>query len=322
MTARVLLIAAFLACLPRAPASAVQEPTGALDSAPTGAESEERRWAAEDGGALPFNDDGQVLEFLRTASVVERKTSGKGITQPELLVLEKGGLRVRAIFHDIRVSKPRHRLATGETVLYFQDSYENNVAAYELARIMGITNVPPVVVREVDGRKGSVQLWIENSYDEAQRRKRGAADALPVLVRRRTADMWVFDNLINNIDRNQGNMLYDSVGGFWWIDHTRTFSRADKLFSPDRIRRCSRTLLAALRALERAEVEGRLGDWIDRFEIKSLFKRRDKVVKLVERSIAERGEQRVLFSYGDPDNAVSVSYDEVDDIPASPDEDQ
>ena len=70
-------------------------------------------------------------------------------------------------------------------VLYFQDSYLNNKAAYELSRVMGIDNVPPVVIRRVGDKEGSVQLWIESTYDETERRRRGAEEALPIAVRRR-----------------------------------------------------------------------------------------------------------------------------------------
>lgn len=290
-----------------------------LDGAAESAPAAEGRWLGADGRPLPFADDEALLDFLTHAEVLESKEIGQGVTKPKQLLLERDGVRARAVYHDVRVSRMRHRLATGEMVLYFQDSYQNNKAAYELARMMGITNVPPAVIRNVNGRQGSVQLWIENTFDETTRRRRGAEEPLPIAVRRRTADMWVFDNLINNIDRNQGNMLYDGAGGFWWIDHTRTFARADKLPSPDRVRRCSRSLLAALRALDRSAVDERLDELLDKFEIRSLFRRRDKLVELLEEKIASRGEDRVLFTYGDADDSVRVSYGEPDDIPASPD---
>ena len=114
-------------------------------------------------------------------------------------------------------------------------------------------------------------------------------------------------------------MLYDSVGGFWWIDHTRTFSRLSRLPLPDRIKRCSRSLLAAIRNLEIDAVRDRLSPYLNGHEIKSLFARRDKLVALLEEKIAAQGEDRFLFSYGDADDAIQVSYGE-SDIPESPPE--
>ncbi|MFQ5526677.1 MAG: metallophosphoesterase [Thermoanaerobaculia bacterium] len=277
------------------------------------------RWIAEDGSPLPFESDEAVLDFLRTARILEREEVGKGITKPEQLLLERDGVRARAIYHDVRVKRTRHRLADGRMVMFFRDTYEGNLAAYELARLMGIDNVPPAAMRRLGRREGSIQLWIEKTYDETERRKRGAEAALPVAVRRRIADMWVFDNLINNIDRNQGNMLYDSVGGFWWIDHTRTFARYDALPLPERVRRCSRRLLAALRSLDKSSVRERVGDYLSKPEIDSLFKRRDKLVAFLEKKIADRGEDSVLFGYDEPDDAVRVSYG-VSDIPVSPED--
>lgn len=255
------------------------------------------RWVAEDGGMLPFVDDDEVLEFLRTAEMVKRETIDKGVTRPKLLLLEKNGVRARAIFHDVDISKDRQRLASGETVNFFRDSYHNNVAAYELGRLLGLDNIPPVVIRKIRKAEGSVQLWIEQSYDETQRKERGARGVLPVEVRRRVADMWVFDNLINNIDRNEGNMLYDSASGFWWIDHTRTFSRAKQLPSPDRIKRCSRSLLAAIRALDKTEVTERLSPYLSSFAIDSLFDRRDLLVEYLDEMVASKGEEVFLFTY-------------------------
>ncbi len=300
-------------------AAAVEKAAVPSSDAPAPAAPAQARWLGEDGNPLPFATDEELLEFLATAPVVDRSTVGKGITKPQRLVLEKDGLRVRAIFHDVRIRRTRHRLATGEMVLYFRDSYENNVAAYLLSRLMGINNVPPVTVRRLDG-EGSIQLWIEDSYDEEERNKRGSKKALPVRVRRRIDDMWVFDNLINNIDRNQGNMLYDSSGSFWLIDHTRSFARAERLPSRERIRRCSRSLFSALKELNEEDLTERLSGLVDKFEVASMLKRRDKVVQILEERIARLGEDKVLFEYGSPDDAVSVSYDRIE-IPPKPGED-
>jgi len=269
-------------------------------------------WVARDGSRLPFTDDAALLAYLKTARVVEWKPVGKGISKPKRLVLEKDGIRARAVYHDIRIRKTRQRLSSGELVMFFRDSYENNIAAYKLSRLMGLTTVPPATLRRVEGKYGSVQLWIEGSHDEEERRRRGAEDALPILVRRSIADMWVFDNLINNTDRNQGNMLYDSGGAFWWIDHTRAFARGDRLLNPERINRCSRSMRAALEGLDQAAVKERLGSYLNKSEIKSLFRRRDSLLELLEEKIASLGETRFLFSYADPDDSVSVSYGETD----------
>ena len=54
-------------------------------------------------------------------------------------------------------------------VNFFRDHYANNVAAFELSRMLGMNNVPPGVVRRVGRNKGSLHLWIENSQHRGRR---------------------------------------------------------------------------------------------------------------------------------------------------------
>lgn len=254
------------------------------------------RWFGQDGEPLPFADDDALLEFLENAKVVKRSPIKRGVTRPDKLVLELDGVRARAVFHVVDVVKDRQVLGSGEILYHFRDSFRNNVAAYELGRLLGIENVPPAVIRRLKGKEGSVQLWIENAYTETERMKR-PPEALPIAVRRSAKDMWVFDNLVNNIDRNAGNMLYDDHGRFWWIDHTRALSRGEDLPKPDRVKGCSRSLFAAIRDLDQQQAEVRLAPYLSEFEIDGLFTRRDKLVALIDRMIAENGEENVLFAY-------------------------
>ena len=130
--------------------------------------------------------------------------------------------------------------------------------------------------------------------------------------------MWVFDNLINNLDRNQGNMLHDSRGEFWMIDHTRSFNGSKRLPLPAKMRRCSRGLLAAIRNLDEDQARERLRPYLSTLEIKSLFARRRIVLEYLDEQIATQGES-FLFSYEDAEDAVTVYYED-DDVPASAEE--
>lgn len=275
-----------------------------------------RTWLGADGGTLPFADEEALLEFLQTAKIVDRETVGKGVSEAEKLLLEQDGVRAHALFHDIHEEKQRHRQSK-KTFFNFRDSYLNNLAAYELGRLMELPNLVPTARREIRGKPGSIQLWIEKAIDEEERRKQGGAEALSVYLRRRIADMWVFDNLIHNADRNQGNMLHDSRGEFWMIDHTRSFNGSRNLVRPAQMRRCSKELLAAIRNLDEASVRRRLDPYLRTFEIKALLARREKLLQYLDARVAEFGETRVLFTYADADDAVTVYYDE-EAVPASP----
>ncbi len=66
----------------------------------------------------------------------------------------------------------------------------------------------------------------------------------------------VFSALIQDSDRNPGNTLISEEWKVWMIDFTRAFRRQPELHNLEGLRRCDRELLAKLRALEKAQVEG------------------------------------------------------------------
>ena len=298
----------------QAPAEPAPEP-GPEPEAPTPAPAREV-WLGPDGEPLPFETVEEVVDFLATASVHEDSGVGTGITLPRKLLLERDGVRAHAIFHTVALEKRREKLRGGKIVNFFRDHYANNVAAFELSRMLGLTNVPPAVVRKVGRDKGSVQLWIEGSHTEQQRRELGIDP--PGDWRLTAKDMVVFDNLINNIDRNQGNILFDANWDLWFIDHTRAFSRVRELPSPARVRRCSRQLLQALRDLDPVEVQRRLKPLLGIYEIRGLLARRDLLLDLIEERMTATSEMAVLFDY-DEETALAAASEGDPEIPQEPD---
>ena len=61
--------------------------------------------------------------------------------------------------------------------------------------------------------------------------------------------MRVFDELIQNNDRNQGNILWTSDFTMWLIDHTRAFRLGRDPAQAGGLARCDRGLLERLRAI-------------------------------------------------------------------------
>ena len=267
----------------------------------TGGEGRGRpMWLDPEGSPLPFADVDETLEFLAEAEVLRSWSIPTGSTQPRKLLLEREGVRAHAIFHDVDVQRRRERLRGGKVVYFFRDHYANNVAAFELSRLLGMSNVPPAVVR----REGSVQLWIEHGLTEAERRQQ---EIVPPGEWRLTArDMQIFDNLVNNLDRNQGNVLYDAHWNLWYIDHTRAFNRGRELPSPERVKRCSRRLWRALRELDEAEVRRVLAPYLGGHEIDAILHRRELLLTLIRERIDRQGEEAVLFIYGDAAGPVAA----------------
>ena len=47
----------------------------------------------------------------------------------------------------------------------FFASYKNEIAAYELDKLLKLDMVPPTVERQLQGITGAAQLWVENVVD-------------------------------------------------------------------------------------------------------------------------------------------------------------
>ncbi len=277
-------------------------------SQPAASEPFTRSWLDAEGRPLPFENADQVVEFLASASVVDSKTLSTGITKPRKLTLERDGVRAHAVFHSIdRRERQVKRLANGQLALHLIDSYRNQVAAYELSRLLGLDSVPPTALREIEGRTGSVQLWVQNAMTEQKRRDRDLEPPDWTLWNQQKADRWIFDNLINNIDRNTGNTLIDASWNLWLIDHTRSFGMDRQLPYPERIESLSKELWAGLTTLEAELVRERLEPYLGKPEIKSLLLRYERLVAAIEERIARRGEERVVREWGQPRVTVSVA---------------
>jgi hypothetical protein len=149
-------------------------------------------------------DRQEIEHFLREAKITERKKLGEGITNPEKVTLELDGVVRNAIFK--KVDKDH-------------DSWRNEVAAYELDKVLGLGMVPPTVPRSVKGRKGCLQLWVtgtvmakfEGEFPDVEN------------WREQVSVMWLFDDLIANIDRHLNNAMVSPDYSLMLIDNSKTF---------------------------------------------------------------------------------------------------
>lgn len=252
-------------------------------------------WHTPEGQPLPFRTDEEILEFLAKARVGRMRGIPEGITAPSRVVLERDGVRMHAIFRAQQVERTIMQLADGTTEMHFRDDCLFEVAAYELARMLGLNNLPPTIVRFVHGRKGSLQAWVENAMTDKTRRARGIAPPDTEYYNRQYVRMQFFDNLIYNSDRNQGNILLGPDWRLWMIDHTRAFRRHAELRQPEAIRQCERKLFERLKALDEEEVRRRLRPYLHRAEVDGLLARRRLLIAHVEALLAEHGPERVFF---------------------------
>ena len=275
-----------------------------------GAQIEELFFLDPDGYPQPIQEEEDILFFLRTAKETGSKALDQGITKARRLDLEQDGIKTRAVFHHIQRSDRKvKQLDDGRVRGYLRDSYTSQIAAYEIGRMLEILNIPPTVRRRSEGINGSAQLWIEKAMTEIERQEKGIEPPDQTLWNQLYADMRVFDNLINNIDRNQGNMLVDSQGHLWLIDHTRSFGQDKTIPYPAMITRCSNRLYEELKALDEEQVQKRMKSQklLAPGEIKALFRRRTELLEKIDDRIRERGREVVLFDYGDLEPGIEVA---------------
>jgi hypothetical protein len=260
-------------------------------------------WRGPNSTVLPFATSDEVGAFLRSAKVVtiDRKRLA-GATKSKRLLIENGGVRARAVFRSLHREEENARWESGEFTEFLRDSWKNEIAAYELALLLGIDRIPPTVPWKLKKVDGSLQIWIEKART-GWHPQDADEPADPGLWQRHVDSVRVFDALVANIDRHVFNMLVDSGGRVWWIDHTRAFGRERELSEAAGIQRCERRLWDGLRAADPAAIAATLGPYMSEREIDALLERRTKLLEHLQGRIDEEGEEAVLFTIG-PEEAL------------------
>ena len=257
-------------------------------------------WLDHAGKPLPFQTHGEILEYLRSAEVVGRKPIGQGVTGAERLLMDREGVRVRAAFRTVDETHRGPFENLPSSLRRVRDAAVFECAAYELSQALGLGRVPPTVWRRIGKTSGSVQIWLEGGMTQDRFLKQPPESTDVGLWNLQKHRMYVFDALIANLDRNQGNILVDRDGTLWFIDHTRAFAQTKDLLEPKKVTRCSRDLWLALRNLDEGSVQQRLEPFLTKGEITALFKRRIELVAHIEALIAAHGEAGVLFEIDPP----------------------
>lgn len=208
---------------------------------------------------------GALADLLATGDIVAERTDEAG---NRILDVRDGGRTVSAIFTP--------RAGRG----FFPD-----IAAYRLDRLLELDMVPVTVMREVDGRKGSLQFLASQHVDESQRSASGrGADAACALTDQWAA-MYAFDALIYNEGRSQNRILYDlSSWRLMLTKHDRAF--AAERGRPAYLKDVSLDLhdgwRVALEALDDEKLRDQLDGVLDKRRIRALAKRRDALLAAAE----------------------------------------
>jgi hypothetical protein len=237
----------------------------------------------------------QIKQFLRTAKVVSSKQASKGITGTWRLTLSDGTVTHDASFQSLDEHKASKQLAMG-TELNFVDSYKYNIAAYELAELIGMDDMLPVYVeRKWDGKAGSLSWWLPVKMDELQRHNQKLAAPDPDAWNNQMYKIRVLDQLVSDSDPNLTNVLIGQNWEIWRVDFSRAFRLNKDVKSPKDLVRCDRQLLAKLKALDGNALIEKTKTYLTKDEAKAVMARRDKIVEQFQKMVAEKGENEVLY---------------------------
>ena len=220
-----------------------------------------------------------------------------GTTKPFRATLSAGKLKHDAQIQPVDIYKPVFRMRDGRTEKDFRDSFKYNIAAYKIDRMLGINMTPVSIERVIDGKPSAVTWWVDDvimTEFERRAKKIQAPDFNRWTNQYHT--MRMFDQLIANTDRNQGNLLITKDWKLWMIDHTRAFRTSHELLDTQYLARIDAEVLAKLRQLSAARVTRELGHYLTPQQIDALMARRDKLVEFFTGQISAKGKDAVLFN--------------------------
>ncbi len=236
----------------------------------------------------------EMEHFLKTAPIVEMRPLGPGGTHSKRAVLDDGKMKHDAAIQTVNITKAEFEAGPGKE----RDTYLFNLAAYELDKILGLNMMPPAVERNVAGQPASVTWWVDNSWmTEGVRIREKLTPPDQEAWYKQMLVVRVFDQLVANTDRNLMNLLITKDWKLWMVDHTRAFRTVTTLLNEGNLTKCDRKLLLHLRKLDKNELTRTLKAFLNTEQIESLMVRRDAMVKLFERLIAQKGEQAVLYDW-------------------------
>jgi hypothetical protein len=228
-----------------------------------------------------------IEDYLRTVPLSKFEDLSVGVTKPKRAFLPEGGPMKYLVWKVI----PPGRYAG------YWESYQNEIAAYEMDKLLGLNMVPPTVDRTYRGEHGAAIMWVSSSKSFKDMGGTGAPTPPPAL-----ADSWarqlvkakMFHNLINDIDPNLGNWLVDPAWDLILIDFSRCFTPGTGKM-PHQLTRVDPDLWARMKALTEPQLTQALGKLIGKGEIRGIVQRRDQLQLLIDKLVKEHGESYVYM---------------------------
>jgi hypothetical protein len=222
----------------------------------------------------------QIEQQLTEGKILKMEDVPIGVTKPQRATLESGS---RFAWKPLQPGYSKG----------FMESYKAEIAAYKLDRMLDLHMVPPIAERKIENKNGAAVFWVENT--------KGWSVANPPqgpepMWSRQLTRMKMFDLLIANIDRNQGNLIYDADWHLFLIDHSRAFINKKDLKGIAPLGRVDRALWEKMQALTIADLDRGLGKLVGDKEKQALLTRRDLMAKYIDGLIKKSGEKFIFYT--------------------------
>jgi len=228
----------------------------------------------------------EVEEFLRISTPLVVVPGAAGRTDPWKVRLESNGIIRWAQFKYIIRPRPAP----------IPDSFNYEIAAYELDKYLGLGFVPPAVQKTIKDTLGSLQIFIENAIRESDRKRENIAPSDPEAFEQAMADLKVFENLVYDACGNDKDTLVQKeTGKIYRVDFSEAFAPENGTIPGCEILRCSRRLYQKLCDWDQETVTILLTDYLNEEEIRALHARQGTIVRMIREQIETRGESDVLF---------------------------
>jgi len=223
---------------------------------------------------------------LRECRVASIREDEPGRTSPWIVTFAEGCAIQRALFR--YVDRPRPQLMA--------DSYKYDIAAYELTKLLGVELIPPVVDREMKGRQGTLQVFLENCIREKDRRRKKLEPPDARAFGRALEELKVFVNLAYDDCFNSDDLyIHMEDWRVCRVDFSEAFAPVPELLPCCDLTVCSKKLYKGILELDEEAVRAALGRYLSDEEIGALLIRKNLVIDKIKALIAEKGEESVLF---------------------------
>lgn len=231
----------------------------------------------------------EMENYLRTADIISvKKDESAGRTAPWRINLNDGKIARQGHFKHVNRLRPS---------LFPADSYKYDIAAYKLDKLLDLNIVPPIVEREIEGTKGSLQLFLEGIITENERKIRKIDPPDPISFKNTLEVINVFENLVYDEEcfDPDDTLIQMADWKVWRVDFSMAFSPTPELIPGSKITRCSKKLYQNLLKLDNEAAKAMLKPYLNDEEIEALLKRKNIIIEKIQQLIKEKGEASVLF---------------------------